>query len=158
MKYLKIYNFLFLAFLSSNFYAQEYSGRGEDINAILHNIDNFSKACVGENHEKLTALYSKNGKIFAAGEDIVTGHEAIKKRWKLPRGLKLISHKVMPKEIKIIEDYAYDYGHYKMTVEDRKGKQTTSRGNYIIIWKKEATSWKIYLDIWNKIEAKKKKF
>ncbi len=144
---------LFL-FLSMNFYAQEYSGRGEDINSILNNIDSFSKACVGENHDELTSLYSKDGKIFPAGEGIIVGHDAIKKRWKLPKGMKLIAHKVVPQEIRIIDDYAYDYGNYEMTIVDKKGKENPSKGNYIIIWKKVNDDWKIYLDIWNRNDEK----
>ncbi len=152
--YLTIRSTIFLLFLSVNFYAQEYSGRGEDINTILNNIDNFSKACVGENHDELTSLYSKDGKIFPAGEDVSIGHEAIRKRWTLPKGVKLVSHKVIPKEIRIIDAYAYDYGYYKMTIVNKKGKETTSKGNYIIIWRKENNDWKIYLDIWNRIDEK----
>ena len=157
MMHLKIKSIVFLLFLNVAAYAQEYSGKGEDINKILKNIDNFSKACVGEDHAKLTSLYSKDGKIFAAGEDIIIGKEAIEKRWALPKGMKLIAHKVTPKEIKIIGDYAYDYGYYSMTVRTKKGAVVPSRGNYIIIWKKIDNDWKIYLDIWNKIDEKKKK-
>lgn len=153
--YLKFRSTFFMLFLSISFYAQEYSGNGEDINAILSNIDTFSKACVNENHDELTSLYSIDGKIFPAGEDIIIGKEAIKKRWKLPRGMRLIKHKVTPKEIKIIENYAYDYGNYQMIVINKKGKEIMSKGNYIIIWKKENNNWKIYLDIWNKKENKK---
>jgi len=153
--YSKFKSTLLLLFLSIALYAQEYSGKGEDINTILNNIDSFSKACVGENHDELTALYSIDGKIFPAGEDISSGHEAIKKRWTLPKGMKLVSHKVTPKEIRIIEEYAYDYGYYKMTIVNKKGRETISKGNYIIIWKKVNNDWKIYLDIWNKIKDKK---
>lgn len=154
--HLKIKSALLLFFLSISSFAQEYSGKGEDIDAILNNIDNFSKACVGADHDKLALLYSADGKIFPAGEDIKIGHDAIKKRWKLPRGMKLISHKVTPREIRIIDDYAYDYGYYAMTIVDKKGRETPSKGNYMIIWKKVGSDWKIYLDIWNRIDSKKK--
>jgi ketosteroid isomerase-like protein len=152
--HLKIKSTLLLLFLGMTIYAQEYSGKGEDINKILNNIDSFSKACLLENHDKLTSLYSKDGKIFPAGEDIKIGHHAIKKRWKLSRGMKLISHKVTPREIRIIDDYAYDYGYYAMTIVDKKGRETPSKGNYMIIWKKTDDDWKIYLDIWNRIDKK----
>jgi ketosteroid isomerase-like protein len=70
--------------------------------------------------------------------------------------MKLISHKVTPREIRIIDDYAYDYGYYAMTIVDKKGRETPSKGNYMIIWKKVDNDWKIYLDIWNRIDSKKK--
>jgi hypothetical protein len=50
--HLKIKSTLFLLLLSITLYAQEYSGKGEDIDTILNNIDNFSKACVGADHDK----------------------------------------------------------------------------------------------------------
>lgn len=157
MIYLKIKSTVLLLLLSTFFYAQEYSGKGADINSILNHIDKFSKACVAGNHDELTSLYSMDGKIFPAGEDISIGREAIRKRWILPKGMRWVSHKVSPKEIRIIQDYAYDYGNYTTILVNKKGKEIISKGNYIIIWKKIDNDWKIYLDIWNKIENKKKK-
>ncbi len=150
---LKIKNSLFLVLLSLSFYAQEYSGKGEDINKILHNITNFSEAYKTAEYDKLTSFYSTDGKIFPVGTDIIVGHDAIKKRWILPKGATIISHKVTPKEIKIINDYAYDYGYYEGSSTDKNGVYPF-KGKYVIIWKKVESDWKIYLDIWNKIDEK----
>ncbi len=152
--HLKIKSALLLLFLSATFFAQEYSGKGEDINKILTNIDNFSKAYVNAEYDELTSLYSKDGKIFPAGADIIEGHKAIKKRWILPKGSKILSHKVTPQEIKIIDDYAYDYGYYEGSSSNKKGTVFTFKGKYVIVWKKMDDDWRIYLDIWNKIDEK----
>jgi ketosteroid isomerase-like protein len=148
--------FVFL-FLFSNLYAQEYSGNGADINIILENINAFSKAYVNADYDKLTKFYCTDGKIFPAGADIISGHEAIKKRWISPKGTSIQSHKISPKEIKIIDNYAYDYGYYKGVSTSKKGKTSTFNGKYVIVWRKEGSEWKIYLDIWNRIDAKKSK-
>jgi len=150
---LQINSTLLLLFFSISFYAQEYSGNGEEINKILENIKSFSKAYIDADYNELTLFYSTDGKIFPTGADIIVGHSAIKKRWTLPKGTKILSHKVLPKEIKIIEDYAYDYGYYEGS-SSRKKEVFPFRGKYVIVWKKVDNDWKIYLDIWNNIEKK----
>ncbi len=148
---LQIKSTLILFLFSISFYAQEYSGSGEDINNILENIKNFSKAYIEADYDELTSFYSTDGKIFPGGSDIIVGHKAIKKRWTLPKGTKILSHKVIPKEIKIIEDYAYDYGYYEGS-SSRKKEVYPFKGKYVIVWKKVGNDWKIYLDIWNNID------
>ena len=150
---LQIKSTFFLLLFSSTFFAQEYSGSGEDINKILENVKNFSKAYISADYDKLTSYYSTDGKIFPANSDILVGHKAIKKRWTLSKGTKIISHKVTPKEIKVIDDYAYDYGYYK-GVSSRKKEVHYFKGTYVIVWKKVGDDWKIYLDIWNKNDKK----
>ena len=153
---LKFKNTILLFFLSLICYAQEYSGKGEDINQILKNIKEFSRAYVGANYDTLTAFYSVDAKIFPAGVDIIKGHDAIKKRWLLPKGTKILSHKIVPREIKIIEDYAYEYGYYQGSTSSKEGQSSNWKGKYVIVWKKVNNDWKIYLDIWNKIDDENK--
>lgn len=148
----KISSILTFVLLVTNLYAQEYSGNGADINSILENIQEFSKAYENADYDKLTKFYSFDGKIFPAGADIIVGYEAIKKRWTLPKGASIQSHKVSPKEIKIIDNYAYDYGYYSGVSTSNKGKTNAFKGKYVIVWRKDGSDWKIYLDIWNRID------
>ena len=150
---LKIKSTIFLLFLSVSFYSQEYSGKGEDVNTILNNIKSFSKAYVNANYDELTSLYSTDAKIFPSGVDIIKGHDAIKKRWILPKGAKILSHKFIPVEIKIAKVYAYDYGYYEGASTNKEGVSSTWKGKYVIVWKKVNNDWKIYLDIWNRIDG-----
>ena len=151
MKRLQIKSTLLLLFFSLSFYGQEYSGSGEDINKILENINFFSKAYIDADYDKLTSFYSTDGKIFPAGSDIIVGHKAIKNKWIMPKGTKILSHKVTPKEIKVINDYGYDYGYYEGS-SSRKKEVFHFKGKYVIVWKKVNDDWKIYLDIWNNID------
>ena len=100
-------------------------------------------------------MYCADAKIFPAGDDIIIGQTAIKKKWTLPKGAKVLSHKVTPKEIKIIENYAYDYGYYEGSSINKDNVTSNWKGKYVIIWKKEDNNWKIYLDIWNRINESK---
>ena len=148
---LKFKSTLLLLFISISCYAQEYAGKGEDINIILKNIKEFSMFYVSADYDKLAAMYSDDAKIFPTGDDIIIGQEAIKKKWTLPKGAKVISHKVAPREIKIIDDYAYDYGYYEGSSTNKDGVLSEWKGKYVIVWKKVDSNWKIYLDIWNRI-------
>ena len=146
---------ILLLLLSISSYAQEYAGKGEDINIILENINEFSRLYVSAETDRLAAMYCEDAKIFPAGDDIIIGQTAIEKKWTLPKGAKVLSHKVTPKEIKIIEDYAYDYGYYEGSSINKDDITSNWKGKYVIIWKKEDNNWKIYLDIWNRINESK---
>ena len=141
---------LFLVF-NSNLLAQEYSGNGEDLNIILSNIKGFSKAYVASDFNKLTSYYSTDAKIFPPGTEIIKGKADILKRWILPKGVDVVYHNIIPKEIKVLEDTAYDYGIYEGSSKDNDGNTSSWRGKYVIVWKKVDNDWKIYLDIWNRI-------
>ncbi len=142
-----------LLVLTVSVFGQEYAGKGEDVSAILKSNNAFSQAYIDGDIAKLTSFYSEDGKIFPDKSDIIQGHEAIKKRWTLPKNIKIISHKATPKEINVIEGYAYDYGYYEGSSENTTNNTITSfKGKYVIVWKKENKDWKMYLDIWNALE------
>ncbi|MET2985520.1 YybH family protein [Aureibaculum conchae] len=150
---LRIKTVFLLLLLTASVYGQEYVGKGEDVSAILKSSKAFSKAYIDGDIDKLTSFYSKDGKIFPEKSDIIEGYDAIKKRWKLPKHIKIISHKATPKEINVIDGYAYDYGYYEGSSKNAKNDTTTAfKGKYVIVWKKENQDWKMYLDIWNSLE------
>jgi len=139
--------------LTISVYGQEYVGKGEDVSKILENSKAFSKAYMDGDIDKLTSFYTEDGKIFPDKSDIIEGYDAIKKRWTLPKRIKIISHKAIPKEINVINGYAYDYGYYEGTSKNTKTNTTINfKGKYVIVWKKENDDWKMYLDIWNALE------
>ncbi|MDY7395439.1 nuclear transport factor 2 family protein [Aureibaculum sp. 2210JD6-5] len=153
MMSLRIKSLYLLLLLTVSVYGQEYVGKGEDITAILKVGKQFSKAYVDGDIAKLTSFYSEDGKIFPDKSDIIVGHEAIKKRWTLPKHIQIVSHKATPKEINVIDGYAYDYGYYEGSSKNSKNNTTTNfKGKYVIVWKKENQDWKMYLDMWNALE------
>ena len=119
---------------------------------IRRNAEAFSKAYMDANYEVLAGFYSEDGKIFPINSDIISGREAIKKKWIIPEGSKILQHKVLPSEIKIIGDYAYDYGYYEGKTKTTKQNEINFKGKYVIVWKKHKNDWKIYLDIWNQLK------
>ncbi len=143
----------FLLFSSFNLFAQNYSGEQKDIDAILKNIENFSQYYMNADYPMLASCYTLDGKIFPNNAQIIEGRDAIEKRWTLPQGVAILKHQVTPIEIKVINEYAYDYGIYEGETLRANGSTISWKGKYVIVWKKIDGEWKIYLDIWNDIKA-----
>ena len=151
MKTILIFMLLILSFTKTE--AQNYNGNKKDINKILHNIKTFSQYYINADYDAIADSYTTDGKIFPNNADIITGREAIKKRWILPSGVKILKHKIIPVEITITGNTAYDYGYYEGQTLTAKNEKASWRGKYVIVWKKISGKWKIYLDIWNRIKS-----
>ncbi len=149
---LKLIFILPCLFLFSNIQAQNYIGKKKDINKILKNIEQFSAFYVAGDIESLVDSYTLDGKIFPSRTKIIEGKEKLLEFWTPRNGNKTIRHKVTPSELKIVKKTAYDYGYYEGTSQNAKGEKFEFSGKYVIVWKKIKGEWKIYLDIWNRID------
>ena len=149
---LKLILSLSCLFLFSNIEAQNYIGKKKEINKILKNIEQFSAFYVAGDIESLVDSYTLDGKIFPNRTKIIEGKEKLLEFWTPRNGSKTIRHKVTPTEIKIVKKTAYDFGYYEGTSQNTKGEKFEFSGKYVIVWKKTKGEWKIYLDIWNRID------
>ncbi|WP_431166125.1 YybH family protein [Tenacibaculum halocynthiae] len=144
--------YISLLFLSINVVnSQTYIGKEKQIKQILENTKNFSKYVNTSNYKMIGECYTIDAKIFPQRGNILEGKKAIVKYWTLPEGVKTINHKITQHEIRIVKNTAYDYGIYEGTTVKKDGKKTSWKGKYVIVWKKVAGYWKIYLDIWNSL-------
>ncbi len=93
----------------------------------------------------VAALYTDNGQLLPAQSDFVTGTEAIGQFWQavFDSGVKGVS--LVTVEIESHGDTAYEVG--KLEIRGAGGK-VLDHGKYVVIWKKEGTSWKLHRDIW----------
>ena len=119
---------------------------------ILTAAKNFSRAYMEGDYETIAHSYTSDAKIFPTNADIISGREAIKQRWMQGSGTKILHHEIQPQEIKFFGDYAHDYGYFMGKTERKDGSVVDWKGKYVVIWKKEAGDWKMYLDIWNRIK------
>lgn len=132
--------------------AQKLIGPKEELDIILQNIEQFSQFVMNAEYEKIANAYTVDGKIMPSGPAIIEGREAIQKRWTLPEGVGITYHKIMPEEIRVVGDYAHDYGYYEGVTKRADGSEASWKGKYVIVWQKIDEQWKIYLDIWNRVE------
>jgi len=138
-----------ISFGTSNFIKAQQS----DEEQIRQLIKNFSVAVMSSDYEAIANAYTVDGKIMPDNTDIIEGRDAIKKRWTLPQGVNILYHKILPEEIKILNDHAYDYGYYEGKTKRKDGSEVAWEGKYVIVWKKVNGAWKIYLDIWNRVST-----
>jgi len=142
-----------ISLLSSyTLWSQQYEGPKEDIESILAIGKHFSELYVQGAHVALSNYYTTDGKLIPERIDIIMGREAIAERWASQKGRKILFHEMVPKEIKVLQDHAYDYGYYRGQTRNANGDTNSWQGKYTIIWKKINTDWKIYLDIWNSLD------
>ncbi len=112
----------------------------------------FSSAYLKQDYETIARAYTKDAKIFPNNTPIISGYEAIKKRWSGSSGYTPLEHEIMPEEIVILGDTAHDYGLFKGKNKNKDGSEVSYKGKYVIVWKKVNNEWKMYLDIWNRIK------
>lgn len=122
-----------------------------DETRIRKKVAGFSRAYMNKDAAGIANFYTEDAKIFPGGSDIISGKSAIQDRWEFAEGVTDVYHKVTPSEIKIIDNYAYDYGYYEGSTTKKDGKKNDFRGKYVIVWQKVDGDWKIYLDIWNRL-------
>lgn len=143
---------LCLAFISIGT-SQLIKAQETDDQQIRQLINNFSKSVMSSDYKGIANAYTEDGKILPPGTEIITGKEAIKKRWTLPEGVQTSYHKITPVEIVILDKTAYDHGYYEGTTKRKDGSEVSWKGKYVIVWKKIDDEWKMYLDIWNPIRT-----
>jgi len=98
------------------------------------------------NAAALAGLYAKEGAVMPAGTEPIRGTEAIAKFW----GAALASG-VAAVELKTLEVYgrgatATEVGEYAL--RDKAGKML-DRGKYIVVWKHDASGWKLLRDMFS---------
>lgn len=118
---------------------------------ILNESRAFSRAYMDADYDVMASTYTENGKIFPNNSPVIEGRAAIKKHWILPEGTRVLDHQLLPEEINIIENIAYDWGYYKGETQANSGQISAFKGKYVVIWKKIDGNWKMYLDIWNRV-------
>lgn len=93
----------------------------------------------------VAALYTANAQLLPAHSDFVTGTEAIGQFWQaaFDSGMKGVSLVTM--EVEKHGDTAYEVGELEIRGADGT---LLDHAKYVVIWKKEGTSWKLHRDIW----------
>ena len=149
---IKLLTILFLWLATIMGHSQNFIGDEKEISIILENIKSFSESVMESDYEKIVNAYTSDAKIFPSNTKIITGREAIVKYWTLPDGTNITHHKIIPEEIKIIGDEAYDYGYYEGQTRRSDGNESNWKGKYVIVWRRVDNDWKMYLDIWNRVQ------
>jgi len=126
--------------------------RAADEAAIRAASQEWSNAASSRDLEKTVSFYADDATYNPPGAPLAVGKEAIRKVWTnvmaIPGGnLRWASVKV---EAARSGDLGYDTGAYTLTKNDASGKAVTTKGKYVVVWKKQADGkWKVIEDIDN---------
>ncbi len=106
----------------------------------------FMDAVLNGDTNTLSALYTNDAKLFPANSDVIDGKEAIGKFWSatLSMGIKKVLFET--ETAQKFGNIAIEEGKYTLYVE---GDHIVDQGKYIVTWKNEEGSWKVFRDIWN---------
>lgn len=119
---------------------------------ILAAAKNFSKAYIEGDVAAIVDSYTEDGKIFPEKRPMIEGRLGLEAYWKIPEDVKIVHHEIKPTDVNILGNYAYDYGQYEGQTQRRDGSIGSWKGKYVVIWKKVDNDWKMYLDIWNRVQ------
>lgn len=128
------------------------AGDEADVTAIVAQARAFSAAYVAGDTEALVAIYAKDGIAAPGGRDFVRGREALRAFWQVRPGVAIREHRLLPEELWIDGDLAYDWGYFE-GVSQREGAEPSAfGGKYLVVWQRGADGvWRMANDMWNPV-------
>lgn len=109
-----------------------------------------SLACLGAAHDrdidKLISFFAEEASVLPSSGPVVHGKDQVRQFWSplLANPSYNLSWRYTGLEVGKLGDMAYETGTYEMTLADPKGRLMTSRGKFLIVWKKlPSGQWKI---------------
>ena len=91
-------------------------------------------------------LYASDATLCPPNSDFVRGADGIRDFWKgaFNAGIKKVRLETV--DVNSFGNFAQETGKYMLFGADDK---MIDGGKYVVVWKKEDGSWKLYRDIWN---------
>ena len=108
-------------------------------------------AATAKNVDHVVKFYAKDGSVVWPDQPPAKGHAEIRASWKnmfkTTPGL-YVDFKPTRIEIASGRDMASDFGvvHFKANAKAKDPKNTAK---YLVIWKRERGTWKVFYDCWN---------
>ena len=94
----------------------------------------------------VASLYTAQGQLLPPQSDLVSGTQAIGQFWQAAFDSGIQGASLVTLEVESHGNTAYEVGEFKLRGADGT---MVDHGKYIVIWKKEGSSWKLHRDIWN---------
>jgi ketosteroid isomerase-like protein len=121
--------------------------------AIAEAARAFSAAYVRGDPEAMTAAYTDDAVIFPDRVAAISSRQAIQKYWTLPDNRRITQHQILPDELVIHGDVAYDHGRFTISGSTDGVPWGPSWGKYVVVWQRSAAgTWQMKLDIWNRLD------
>ena len=129
--------------------AQPADTRAADEAAIRAASAAWSQAASAKDIDKAVGVYADDALVLPQRSPATRDKDAIRKGWEgvfaqPGRGLSWDAGTI---EVAHSGDLAYETGSYNFVTADKRGKTTTEKGKYLVIWKKQSDGiWKVAVD------------
>ena len=117
----------------------------EVIAAIEAANDRFEAAVSRGDGAGIAALYTAHAQLLPAQSDVVSGTQAIGRYWQAVFDSGIKGAELTTLEAEAHGNTADEVGRYELRGADGT---LLDHGKYVVIWKKEGTTWKLHRDIW----------
>jgi len=107
----------------------------------------------GGDLEKLMSFLADDAVFFGEGMPRIAGRAAIRQAWGEMTKLPGFSVSWVPEGAVVAQsgDLGYTFGSDEISLNDAKGVRVTTKGKYVVIWRKQADgSWKAVVDTGNR--------
>lgn len=94
----------------------------------------------------IVQLYSQDGQVLPPGMEPIAGRPGIQAFWQGAMDMGIKAAQLETVEVMHQGDAAIEVGRYAL--EGAAG-QLLDHGKYVVIWQRQAASWKLHRDIWN---------
>jgi ketosteroid isomerase-like protein len=127
---------------------------GEVADTLTALAGRFSPAYMRQDFDAIGAAYTSDAVAMSGQGPIVRGREAITDLFRLPDGVTLIHHRIVPERIRVAGDVAYDYGIYEVRTTSAEGTSPLRYGKYAVVWERgEDGRWRMAIDMWSPAPA-----
>lgn len=98
-------------------------------------------------------FYAEDAIAFPPDSDMVKGRAAIESMWKgvLDMGVKSLEFDIV--DVTSSERLAAETGFATLHVQAVGAAEAAVKVKYVVVWKKQGGSWKLYRDIWNSLPS-----
>ena len=123
--------------------------RAADETAIHAAVKEWSASAQAKDADKFCSFYAEDGVVMLEDAPDISGKPAIREAiggmMQDPNfSLSFAADKVV---VARSGDLAYETGTYAMTLSDAKKQPSTEKGNYVVVWQKQADgAWKVVVD------------
>lgn len=91
-------------------------------------------------------LYTDDARLLPPNADMIVGREGIAAFWGMVLEMGLTGATLETAELAEFGDTAIEEGRFKLTGADG---QIADHGKFVVIWRNEGGTWKLFQDIWN---------
>jgi ketosteroid isomerase-like protein len=110
----------------------------------------FSRAYIDQDLEAIAAAYTTDALVLAGQGPIVEGRDSIAAMFRMPDGVRLIYHRIVPRRVVVEDDMAWDVGVYEFQAVANGDTVPMRYGKYAVVWERDDTgTWRMAMDMWS---------